>query len=149
MGWELVGIVRDEGRSAATLKRPGRQGTFAGVARPKARAWDALVVEKLDRLTRSVGDLCKLVEAFERGAVHVVSIAESVDTGSAAGKLFLNIFGALGQWEREVIGERTADALAHVKAQGRRISGRAPFGCTFGEDGMIFPASPTSAPSGR
>lgn len=139
LGWELVGMVRDEGRSAANLRRPGMQGILADVARPKARAWDALVAVKLDRLTRSVRDLCTLVEAFERGAVHLVSIAESVDTGSAAGKLFLNIIDALGQWEREVIGERTADALAHLKAQGRRISGRAPFGFTFGEDGAVIP----------
>jgi DNA invertase Pin-like site-specific DNA recombinase len=109
------------------------------VARPKARSWDALVVVKLDRLTRSVRDLCTLVESFERGSVNFVSLAESVDTGSAAGKLFLNITGALGQWEREVIGERTAHALAHLKAQGRRISGRAPFGFTFGEDGAVVP----------
>jgi len=139
MGWELVGIVRDEGRSAANLKRPGIQGILADVARPKARTWDALIVVKLDRLTRSVRDLCTLVESFERGSVNFVSIGESVDTGSAAGKLFLNIIGALGQWEREVIGERTADALAHLKAQGKRISGRAPFGFTFGEDSAVIP----------
>ena len=72
----MVGIVRDEGRSAANLKRSGIRGILADVARPKARAWDALVVVKLDRLTRSVRDLCTLVESFERGAVHFVSIGE-------------------------------------------------------------------------
>ena len=76
LGWKLVGIVRDEGRSAANLKRSGIRGILADVARPKARAWYALVVVKLDRLTRSVRDLCTLVEAFERGAVHFVSIGE-------------------------------------------------------------------------
>ena len=64
LGWELVRIVRDEGRSAANVKRSGMQGIPADVARPKARAWDALVIVKLGRLTRSVRDFCTLVESL-------------------------------------------------------------------------------------
>ena len=139
MGGESGGIVRDEGRSAPNLGRPGMQAILADVARPKGRAWDALVIVKLDGFTWSVRDLCTLVDSSDLGSVNRVSIAESVATGSAAGKLFLNIIGALGQWEREVIGERTADAIAHLKAQGRRISGCASFGFAFDEDGAVFP----------
>ena len=65
---------------------------------------------KLDRLTRSVKDLCELLERFERRGVALISVAESLDTSSAAGCLVLNIMTAVSQWEREAIGERTRDA---------------------------------------
>ncbi len=74
-----------------------------------------LIVAKLDRLTRSVKDLAELLERFERKGVALVSVAESLDTGSAAGRLVLNITAAVSQWEREAIGERTKDALSHKR----------------------------------
>lgn len=87
---------------------------------------------KLDRLTRSVRDLGTLMEAFRRARVAFCSLEESVDTGSAAGELFLNVIGALSQWERRAIGERTRAAMAYLKRTGRRYSGAAPYGWTFG-----------------
>jgi site-specific DNA recombinase len=138
-GWQLGAIVRDEGRSAKDLKRPGLQGVLADVPRPKRRAWDVLLVTKLDRLTRSVADLGRLMADFKRGKVAFCSIAESVDTSTAAGALFLNIIGALAQWERETISEHTAGAMAHLKAQGKRVSGRAPYGFTFDAEGRVIP----------
>src|SRR6202521_2239926 len=79
----------------------------------------AVIVAKLDRLTRSVKDLCELLERFECRGVALVSVAESLDTGSAAGRLVLNIMAAVSQWEREAIGERTRDALRHKAKPGR------------------------------
>ena len=76
----------------------------------------AVIIAKLDRLTRSVKDLCELLERFERRGVALVSVAESLDTGSAAGRLVLNIMTAVSQWEREAIGERTRDAMSHKRA---------------------------------
>src|SRR5262245_17284415 len=139
MDLELVGVVRDEGKTAANLNRPGIRGILGEVPRPGKRPWDVLIVCKLDRLTRSLRDLCSLVESFERGSVKFISLAESVDTGSASGRLFLNIVGALSQWEREVIGERTTEALAHLKAQGKRVSRYAPFGSRFDGAGNVVP----------
>jgi DNA invertase Pin-like site-specific DNA recombinase len=81
----------------------------------------AVIVAKLDRLTRSVKDLCDLLERFERRGVALISVAESLDTGSAAGKLVLNIMAAVSQWEREAIGERTRDALRHKRTNGERV----------------------------
>jgi site-specific DNA recombinase len=69
-------------------------------------------VAKLDRLTRSVKDLCGWLELFEKRKVTLISVAESLDTGSAAGRLVLNIMTAVSQWEREAIGERTRDPCA-------------------------------------
>jgi site-specific DNA recombinase len=71
--------------------------------------------------------------------VTFVSLGESVDTGSASGRLFLNVIGALSQWEREIIAERVREALAHIKAQGRRVSGLAPFGHKFDGAGNVVP----------
>ena len=82
---------------------------------------EAVIVAKLDRLTRSVKDLCALLERFERKRVALVSVAESLDTGSAAGRLVINIMTAVSQWEREAIGERTRDAMSHKRRNGERV----------------------------
>jgi DNA invertase Pin-like site-specific DNA recombinase len=87
----------------------------------------AVIVAKLDRLTRSVKDLCALLERFERRSVALISVAESLDTSSAAGRLVLNIMTAVSQWEREAIGERTRDAMHHKRRNGERI-GNIQFG---------------------
>jgi DNA invertase Pin-like site-specific DNA recombinase len=77
---------------------------------------------KLDRLTRSVRDLADLLERFERRGVALVSVSESLDTGTAAGRSVLNVMMSVAQWEREAIGERTREALRHKIANGQRIA---------------------------
>src|ERR1035438_1236004 len=77
----------------------------------EARKVDTVIVAKLDRLTRSVKDLALLLENFTRRGVGLVSVAESLDTNTAAGRLVLNIMVSVSQWEREAIGERTRDAI--------------------------------------
>jgi site-specific DNA recombinase len=81
---------------------------------------EAVIVYKLDRLTRSVADLDKLIKLFDRHSVALVSLQESMDATSATGRLMMNLLASVSQWEREVIGERTSDALQHLKAQGKR-----------------------------
>src|SRR5690348_1236649 len=71
------------------------------------------LIAKLDRLTRSVRDLGELLERFQKRGVSLVSVSESLDTGSAAGRLVLNVMASISQWEREAIGERTREALRH------------------------------------
>jgi hypothetical protein len=78
-----------------------------------------VIVAKLDRLTRSVKDLCELLERFERRDVALISVAESLDTGSAAGRLVINIMTAVSQWEREAIGERYSRCALAQAAQGQ------------------------------
>jgi predicted site-specific integrase-resolvase len=92
---ELVDIIVDGGESAKSLNRPGMARLLALV---DAGAVKAVIIAKLDRLTRSVKDLCTLLERFERRGVALVSVAESLDTGSAAGRLVLNIMTAVSQW---------------------------------------------------
>jgi site-specific DNA recombinase len=135
-GWQLVSIVRDEGKSAKDLKRPGLQ-EILGALPKRQRCFDALVVVKLDRLTRSVRDLGNLMEAFKRARVGFTSIQESVDTASASGELFFNLVASVSQWERRAIGERTLSAMAYLRAQGWRISRQPRFGARFDAAGRV------------
>src|ERR1035437_8627858 len=100
---ELLDVLVDAGESAKDLDRPGMVRILEMV---QARAVGMVIVAKLDRLTRSVKDLAVLMEQFQRRGVSLVSVAESLDTGSASGRLVLNIMVSVSQWEREAIGER-------------------------------------------
>ncbi len=122
---ELSEVIVDEGHSAKSLDRPG-MGRLLGLIR--RQAVDVVVIAKLDRITRSVRDLGDLVERFQRSGVEFASVADNIDTTTASGRLVLNVMASVSQWEREAIGERTADALAHMRANGQRISRFAPFG---------------------
>ncbi len=137
-GVELSEIVVEGGESAKSLNRPGMAKLLALVDAGKV---NAVIVAKLDRLTRSVKDLCELLERFERRGVALVSVAESLDTGSAAGRLVLNIMAAVSQWEREAIGERTRDALHHKRSQGQRV-GNIAFGSRLANDGQHLEPDP-------
>jgi len=129
-GFELIEVVED-GESGKSLNRPGMQRVLEMVRR---REVGAVIIAKLDRLTRSVKDLCELLELFEHREVALISVAESLDTSSAAGRLVINIMAAVSQWEREAIGERTRDALQHKWGQGERV-GNIAFGYRLAPDG--------------
>ena len=91
---------------------------------------------KLDRLTRSVVDLGALVARANAEGWAILSVSESIDTRSAAGRLVLNVLASVAEWEREAIGERTAAALAHARSQGRRV-GAIPYGWRAGDGGYL------------
>jgi DNA invertase Pin-like site-specific DNA recombinase len=127
----LLEVIVDGGESAKNLNRPGLQRLLSLVQAGKVRA---VIVAKLDRLTRSVKDLCSLLELFEKKNVALISVAESLDTSTAAGRLVITIMGAVSQWEREAIGERTREALRHKRTKGERV-GNIEFGYRLGADG--------------
>ena len=123
---ELVEVVVDAGASAKTLDRPGLTRALAMLKSGKA---DALVVVKLDRLTRSVRDLGALVETyFASGKAALLSVSEQIDTRSAGGRLVLNVLASVSQWEREAVGERTSAVMQFKAAAGEYTGGRAPYG---------------------
>jgi site-specific DNA recombinase len=93
-----------------------------------------VIIAKLDRLTRSVKDLCTLLERFSRRGVTLIPVAGSLDTGSAAGRLVLNIMTAVSQWEREAIGERTRNAMSHKLSNGECV-GNIRYGYRLCADG--------------
>lgn len=137
-GAELVDVIVDAGESAKSLKRPGMERLLALV---DARAIDTVIIAKLDRLTRSVRDLAELLERFNRRDVSLVSVADSLDTRSAAGRLVLNIMVSVSQWEREAIGERTRDAMSHKRSNGERV-GTIPLGYRLSRDGIHLEENP-------
>jgi DNA invertase Pin-like site-specific DNA recombinase len=133
---DLVEVVIGAGESAKTLKRPGLQRALAMLKSGEA---DGLIVAKLDRLSRSVGDWQDLIERYfgERAGKTLMSVADSVDTRTAAGRMVLNIMMTVAQWEREAIGERTRDALKFKARRGERV-GQIPFGSRLDPDGMTL-----------
>lgn len=132
---ELVAVEVDAGESAASLERPALKRALAMLRSGRA---GALLVVKLDRLTRSVRDLAELVDRyFASGKRALLSVSEQIDTRTAAGRGVLNILGSVSQMERELIGERTSAAMAHLRASGRRSSGIAPYGHAHGPAGEL------------
>lgn len=134
MDYELLEVIEDAGKSAKNLIRPGIEKAMNLI---RARQADTLVILKLDRLTRSVKDLGTLVETFEKTGASLVSIQDSINTSTAAGRLVLNVLGSVAQWEREAIGERTSAAMQVKKSRGELV-GAVPFGFNLGEDGRTL-----------
>lgn len=123
-GTDLADVIVDDGASAKSLDRRGIAWLLAQV---EADAVHTVIIAKLDRLTRSVVDLARLLQCFDRRKVSLISVAETLDTGSAMGRCMLNLMVAISQWEREAGGERTRDVLRHKRAKGERV-GTLPFG---------------------
>ena len=119
-GWVSTLSLTDNGVSAKSLDRPALSQALELLASGQAQA---LMVTKLDRLTRSVGDLGELMARAESEGWALIVLDLGVDTTTASGKLVANVMGAVAQWEREIIGERTKAALAAKKAQGHRLGG--------------------------
>jgi site-specific DNA recombinase len=117
--WRLGEVITDEGYSAKSLQRPGMQRLLSMV---KAGEVEAVIVYKLDRLSRRTRDVLDLVEQFERAGVALHSIQESLDTKSAIGRFVLRTLASLAEMERDLIVERTRDAMQHLKAQGKVYS---------------------------
>jgi len=130
---DVLDVVRDNGASARTVtKRAGLQRVLRDLRAGQA---DGVVVAKLDRLSRTTRDVLDLVARADREGWQVHSIAEHLDTSTPAGRFTVTILAGLAQMEREQASERTKAALAHLRSQGKRTSGRPPFGFRF-EDGL-------------
>ena len=138
MDLDLVAIIEDAGASAKSLDRPGLQTALSMLDTGKAQA---LLVVKLDRLTRSVRDLGELVERYFATKCSLVSMGDSIDTRTAAGRLVLNVLTSVAQWEREATAERTRDAMAHMKASGEFCGGNSPRYGYAVENGKLVPVA--------
>ena len=117
-GWELVASLSDEGRSGATLNRPELAKALNMLDRGDA---DALVVAKLDRLSRSVLDFASITQRAKRRGWVVVALDVDVDTATPTGELVANITSSVAQWERRIIAARTSEAMQAMKARGVRL----------------------------
>lgn len=101
--------------SGAKADRPGLKEAFDYV-----RDGDTLVVWRLDRLGRSLKDLIALIEDLESRQIGFRSLQESIDTTTSGGKLIFHMFGALAEFERNLIRERTQAGLQAARARGRK-----------------------------
>ena len=129
-----------DAESAKSLNRSGLQHALNLLRAGKA---DGLLIVKLDRLTRSIADWQDLIDAYfgERGGKQLLSVNDSIDTRTAAGRLVLNVLITVAQWERETIGERTKEALRH-KINSRQRVGKVRFGFDLGPDGTTLVENP-------
>ena len=125
-GWSALPDVYDDGGlSGGTLARPALERLLNDIA---AGSIDIVVVYKVDRLTRSLLDFSKLVEAFDKAGVSFVSITQSFNTTTSMGRLTLNMLLSFAQFEREVTAERIRDKIAASKARGMWMGGTPPLG---------------------
>ena len=134
--FDLVEVIEEPGKSGKNLKRPGMTRALEILEGGGAQA---LVVLSLDRLTRSVKDLGHLVEFFDRTGTALVSVQDSINTLTAAGRLVLNVLGSIAQWEREAIAERTAAAMAVKRHRGEKTGGTVPYGFDVDQEGRLIP----------
>ena len=109
--------------SASTTERPGLERALLAL---KLGEYDTLVVTKLDRLSRSVADFAELCERAQTEGWAIIALDIGVDMTTATGKMVANILMSVAQWEREMIGQRTREALAAKKARGERAGGPEP-----------------------
>ncbi len=133
-GWNLSNVIKDAGFSGKNLNRPGAKALLdiclgAGT--------DVVIVYKVDRITRKQKDLWFLLEeVFEAKRVGFVSVTEAFDTTTAAGKAFLGMLGTFAQLERDLVSERTREALNHKRTKGEWF-GRLPTGFRMNEAGKL------------
>jgi DNA invertase Pin-like site-specific DNA recombinase len=125
-GWTVVSAHYDDGGySGGTTERPALQRLLADIGAAKV---DVVLVYKIDRLTRSLFDFAKIVEAFDAKGVSFVSVTQQFNTTTSMGRLTLNVLLSFAQFEREVIAERVRDKIAASKQKGIWMGGAVPLG---------------------
>ena len=137
----IVRVLTDKDESASTLNRPAMSELITHIDSGRI---DAVIISKLDRLTRRIKDFMSLLQRLRKAkragggkGVDLISSAESLDTGSDTGQIVINIMNSVSQWDREVIGERTSAVLQERKAQGKS-TGNPYYGFEAGEDGKLI-----------
>lgn len=116
--WVDVDHVVDDGYSARTLARPGITAALQDLGAGRA---STLVVARIDRLSRSLLDFVGLVERAKAEGWQLLALDSPLDTTTAQGKLLANLLASFAEFERELISQRTAAALAVLKARGVRL----------------------------
>lgn len=132
--WDDYKFYVDEGISAKDTARPQLQKLINHIEEGKIKT---VLVYRLDRLTRSVLDLYKLLETFDECGCTFKSATEVYDTGSAMGRLFITLVAALAQWERENLGERVRMGQIEKARQGK-YSAKEPFGFNKDEEDRLI-----------
>lgn len=117
-GWQVAGEYVDIGISGTKEKRPELDKLMADAHR---RRFDVVIVWKFDRFARSVSHLLRALEAFNALGVAFVSLSESLDTSTPAGKMVFTVLGAVAELERSLIAERVRAGLRNARAKGKTL----------------------------
>jgi DNA invertase Pin-like site-specific DNA recombinase len=117
-GYRLLEVLEDAGMSAKNLDRPGIASALEELDAGRA---DALMVAKLDRLSRSLLDFSGLMQRSTRRGWSLIALDLGVDTSTPAGEMMANVLATFAQFERRLLGQRTKEALAQRKAAGVRL----------------------------
>jgi DNA invertase Pin-like site-specific DNA recombinase len=117
-GWDVVAEFVDLGISGAKDRRPELDKLMADARR---RKFDVLVVWRFDRFARSVRHLLRALDEFQSLRVDFVSLCESLDTSSPAGRMTFTVLGAVAELERSLIAERVRAGLRNARARGVRL----------------------------
>src|SRR2546421_3077196 len=125
-GWRaLPQHYDDPAYSGGNLQRPALKKLLADI---EAGRIDVVVVYKIDRLTRSLADFAKLVEAFDAKSISFVAVTQQFNTTTSMGRLTLNVLLSFAQFERELSSERVRDKIAASRRKGKWTGGTVPLG---------------------
>ena len=123
-GYELVNVFVDAGISGKSMdKRPGLQDAMKSLKKGMA-----LVSYSLSRLARSTKDALSIGETVAKRKADMVSLSEQIDTTTAAGKMMFQMLAVLAEFERNLVAERTTNALQHKKATNQKYTNITPYG---------------------
>ncbi|MBI3699660.1 MAG: recombinase family protein [Afipia sp.] len=126
LGWNVLPQLYDDPAfSGGNLERPALKQLLKDIEAGKV---DIVVVYKIDRLTRSLADFAKLVEAFDAKSISFVAVTQQFNTTTSMGRLTLNVLLSFAQFERELGSERVRDKIAASRAKGKWTGGSVPLG---------------------
>lgn len=115
--FEIYKIYSDNGVSGAKDSRPAFDQLLSDM---RSLKFNCIIVTKLDRIGRSLQHILNLFTEFMNKGVHFIAVTQQIDTSSAAGKFQLQMMGAFAEFERNLISERTKEALKYAKNVGKR-----------------------------
>lgn len=139
---ELPQHYDDGGFSGGSLERPALKRLISDI---EAGRIDMIVVYKIDRLSRSLGDFIRLIDTLGKYGASFVSVTQTFDTSDSMGRLVLNILLTFAQFERELASDRSRDKKAALMRRGFFVGGTPPFGYTLAKGGRLV-VDPEHAP---